>query len=687
MHLHLIGRVTAEIDGQPVPLPPGRPSELLAWLAAHPGLHPRSRLAPIFWPDVPDATSRASLRTALWTLRKALGPAGDAVLTIDRSSVGLGGDALWVDLRELPEAAARDPAEALAAAVDAVLPGIEAEWADEVRQEHRRTVVELLVALEQQAEDDEDHQTALRAARRLSEIEPFSEERHRLLLRRLAAAGDHAAAIREHDTFRRLLWDELRVRPSGATAELVERLASSPDREPDAVALPSALRRAQRPVFVGRADECDELLAVWRDTLGSGGPNVLLLTGEAGIGKTSLAARFAAEVFGADASVLFGAAVEDALLPAEPFLEAIGEHHALGAEHLIDLVRQRIEERSSDRPLLLVLDDFQWADGASFALLRRLARSEAARHLAVLVLYRTGAATDPKLAALLADLARDGRLTRVDLGPLSLPATSELLAELDPGGDLSGRAERVHADTGGNPLYVHELGRHLLETPDGASVSERAGNRALGFSGPPKAAPERAAASAVPPSVRDLVVGRLHRLSACGAEAVAMAAVLGARAELAVVRHMTTGPDPLAGLEEGVAGGLVEEESAGVHVFRHAVVRDAVYESLSRTWRAELHRRAADAIRAVHGDGDGPHLCDIAQHRCAATPPDSARAAVADAERAGRWAIENHAYERAVVVLTKALRLADESSRSRVAVRRAVAYQRLTHAFIDPVSV
>jgi DNA-binding SARP family transcriptional activator len=635
VRVHLVGRVAVEVDGAPVALPPGRATELLAWLAAHPGLHPRSRVAPIFWPDVTDATSRASLRTALWALRKALGPAGERVLALDRRTVGLEGDDLWVDVRD-PEADATGD----------LLPGIEAEWADEVRADHRRALV---ARLSQQGD--------LEATRRLAMLDPFSEEYHRLLLRRLVDAGEQATALREHDAFRRRLWDELRLRPSAATRDFVQQLSSTSPAEAEATAFPPRLARVECDVFVGRDDEYRRLRETWQAVQRGAGPQVVLACGEAGIGKTCLLTRFAGDVHADGGTVLFGEAAEDELLPAEPFLEALGEHHSLTPPELVEIVRRRIEDIASRGPVLLVLDDFHWADSVSFAVLRRLARSQAAERLAVLVSFRPEEAARARFAALEADLARTEQLVRIDLGPLSPVSTGVLLGRLDPDGRLSARAERIHEETGGNPLFVRELGRYLLDSPNRPSV---------------------------PDTVRNLVAARLHRLAAATLETVSAAAVLGLRAELGVLRHVLRPDlDVLEALDEAAGAGLIDEDGAGVHVFRHSLVRTAVYESMSKSRRAELHRRAADAIRSVHGD-QGRHLCDIAEHRCAAVPADSATAAVADARRAGEWAVDNHAYDRAVVVLTKALPFAaDPTTRSELNVRRAVAYQRLSHAIFD----
>lgn len=641
--MHLVGRVAVEVDGAAVSLPPGRATEVLAWLAAHPGLHPRSRVAPVFWPDVPDSAARASLRTALWALNKAL---GEGVLTLERTMVGLAPE-VWVDLRHDD-------------GTGPVLPGIETEWADEVRAEHHRRIAGRLAVAGDEAEQAGDWRAAVDSTRRLTALDPYSEECHRLLLRRLVAAGEPAAAIREHDAFRRRLWDDLRVRPSPETRELVATLPTATEQVAPTAALPPRLARAARQVFVGREHEYEVLRHAWAAVEQGNGPGVMFLCGEPGIGKSCLAARFATDVHSQGGHVLFGEAAEDELLPAEPFLDAIGEHHSLAPNELVDVVRRRIEATVAARgPVLLVLDDFQWADTVSFAVLRRLARSHAAGRLGILVAYRPDGGARARFAALDGDV--DGAV-RIELGPLAASTTTSLLEQLDPKGGLARRADRIHHDTGGNPLLVHELGRYLLDEPSAAR------------------------GSSVPDTVRNLAVARLQRLSPDATEAVLAAAVLGLRAELSVVRRMVTpGVDALGGLEEAASIGLMDEEAAGVHVFRHALVRDALYEGMSKSRRAELHRRAADAIRSVHGD-DGRHLCDIAEHRCAAVPPDSAGAAVADATRAAGWAVDNHAYDRAIVVLTKAMPLADDANRRVLTIRRAVAFQRLSHVQFDLVS-
>src|SRR5204862_2735891 len=129
VHVHLLGELEVEADGTRIEPPASRRAwSLLAWLALHPGEHPRSAVAAAFWPDVLDASARASLRSAVWALRRALGDAGERHLSGGRESLGLS-DA-WVDVAEAERlAAAGDLEAALELAAGDLLPGCEEDWA------------------------------------------------------------------------------------------------------------------------------------------------------------------------------------------------------------------------------------------------------------------------------------------------------------------------------------------------------------------------------------------------------------------------------------------------------------------------------------------------------------------------------------------------------------------------------
>src|SRR3954452_1166518 len=132
LQVRLLGDVRAELDGRAI-TPPGsrRAWALLAWLALHPGGHDRGTLAARFWPDVLDVSARASLRSAVWALRRALGPGGEAHLIATRERVGLDPDAgLLVDALAFEALmAAGRPADALALGDGELLTGVQEDWA------------------------------------------------------------------------------------------------------------------------------------------------------------------------------------------------------------------------------------------------------------------------------------------------------------------------------------------------------------------------------------------------------------------------------------------------------------------------------------------------------------------------------------------------------------------------------
>jgi DNA-binding SARP family transcriptional activator len=207
VRVHLVGELSVEVEGERRELPHGRPAELFAWLALHPRLHPRSSVAGRFWPNVLDASARASLRNAVWAIRRVLGPDAEGALVATRDRIGLAdGDTVWVD--------ARDP-ELLDPVDGELLPGIEEEWAVEARDEQRRRRVGVLAAAADQAETRGERARALALTRQQAELDPLSEQVHRSLIRRLAGSGEASAALAAHATFRTRMLATLRMGPSG----------------------------------------------------------------------------------------------------------------------------------------------------------------------------------------------------------------------------------------------------------------------------------------------------------------------------------------------------------------------------------------------------------------------------------------------------------------------------------------
>ena len=218
LRVRILGPMRVELDGRAIEPPAKRGAwSLLAYLAIHPGPHRRGDVAARFWPDVLDSSARQSLRSAVWALRRALGPGGRLVVTT-REEISLDRtDGLWVDALELEQRLAEGQLQdALALGEGELLAGFDEQWALEARAAHRDRISEAFEALAVKAERDGHHEIAVRLTRREVALDRLDEAAHRRLMTRLAAAGDRSGALSEYELLRERLRRELGVVPVGA---------------------------------------------------------------------------------------------------------------------------------------------------------------------------------------------------------------------------------------------------------------------------------------------------------------------------------------------------------------------------------------------------------------------------------------------------------------------------------------
>ena len=250
LRILLLGELSVEVDGRRLdPIASRRARSLLAWLAYHPGMHPRSRVAGVFWPEVLDSSGRASL----------VDDAGDASQGAGRGRRSLpdrGARAgrhrrrreIFVDVREVGRLAATDRLEeALSAVPRRASLDLDDDWVLDARRAQRERVGGLLERLGEEAEAAGDLEAAAAHARRRLELDPLSEDAARVLMRRLAAGGDRAAAVATYESLRAVLQRELGMAPSSDTRALAEQLRAAPqalDSGVRTLPLPAALRRA-----------------------------------------------------------------------------------------------------------------------------------------------------------------------------------------------------------------------------------------------------------------------------------------------------------------------------------------------------------------------------------------------------------------------------------------------------------
>jgi DNA-binding SARP family transcriptional activator/tetratricopeptide (TPR) repeat protein len=632
LEVRLAGGLTLRTEAGDI-TPPGskRARAVLAYLALHPGAHARGRLAARFWPDVLDESARASLRVALTELRQALGPEA-AVVHATRETVALEGPGLLVDTRSFHQALADgDPVRALAACRTPILDGFDDEWALQARDEHAQRLGE---ALEQAAMLAGDPEEAIRLTRSQVALDPLAEAANRRLIERLAATGDRAAAISAGRQFTERLRAQLGIAPSPETRALLAELRRA---EPPAVPPPAGLTGADEADFVGRGVELERLRASWGGVQMHRNRRIVLVAGEPGVGKTRLAHQFAAAALAGGAIVLEGRCSEEPLAPFEPFSEALGHAGAAeilqpghgddaGARHrLLDAVDDMLSGLASRAPLLLVIDDFHWADRGTLLLTSFLLRSSRPGPMLVLGTYRdTELGRQTPLTSALVELTRSGTLDRITLRGLPLGDVATLARSVLGNDEV---APRVHARTDGNAFFVEEVLRAMAET------------------GP----------HLVPESVRQAIGVRLSGMGEGANRLIAAAAILG-------LEHDTRALPATAGLESDAAEAALDEilrarllrPAATPHrlVFTHALVREAVLEECNVLQRARLHRRAAEALTAL---GEDRHLEEIAMHLFEAASTGDARQAADMLVRAGRRALDRLAYEDAAERFERAL--------------------------------
>jgi tetratricopeptide (TPR) repeat protein len=408
------------------------------------------------------------------------------------------------------------------------------------------------------------------------------------------------------------------------------------------------------------------------------GREVLLISGEAGLGKTTLVAEVARAEFDRGACVLFGHCEEDLATPYQLFAEALGHYvtHA-GEAQLVDHVEAHGSELSrlvpalasripglppsvatdSDtgrfllfaaivallstisehEPVVLVLDDLQWADKGSLLLLRHLTAADQAMRVLVLGTYRDSELSrSHPLTDTLAALRRQGAVTRIELSGLNdldVVAYVEAAAgqALDDAG--VGLAHAVYRETDGNPYFVSEVLRHLAET--GAIYQDGTGRWTS------ETTLEQVA---LPDSVREVIGARVGRLGKDAERVLSVAAVIGRDFDLDLLARATktTEDDLLDILEAAAVVALVREpdDASGRYNFAHALIQHTLYEDLGPNRRAQAHRKVAEALEDLCGDRPGVRVGELARHWMAATQPIDLIKAIGYSRQAGDAALD-----------------------------------------------
>jgi class 3 adenylate cyclase/tetratricopeptide (TPR) repeat protein len=365
---------------------------------------------------------------------------------------------------------------------------------------------------------------------------------------------------------------------------------------------------AQHPVrFVGRARELSVLASAWRSAV-DGDRRLVLLSGEAGIGKTRLLSQFATQVAAEGGTVRYGRCDEGVARPYGVWWEALAsmvDDLEVGDDQFSMFARltERVCASAADCPVLLILDDLHWADRGTLQLLRHVVSRVSAAPLMVVAAYRdSDVADNDALSAALAALHREVGVAGATLDGLSSADLSAMATDFGgPAGEsVAELAELVLAETAGNAFFAGELFRHLAET--GELTHEKVEPHVV----------------RLPSSVRDVVVARVQRLGERVQRTLTTAAVAGRDFDLRVVA-MAQGVsevDVLDDLETAQNAGLVAEVADRVDqfTFAHALVQRTLYSELSASRRARVHRSIAEALQQTFGERADQYAGELALH-------------------------------------------------------------------------
>ncbi len=628
---------------------------ILAVLAAERRAFARDELAALLWPDADDAAARGAFRRTLSALRAAV---GENVLVVDRTRVDLVRDHVRIDLLDLERLAGsadRGGLEhAAALARGPFLAGFSLrdspdfdDWRAARAITAERTVNTVLDRLSAALEDAGDLPAAIATAGRRVDLDPLDEGAHVRLMDLSAAAGDRAGAMRQYRACVAILERELGVAPLPETAARYEAIRDAVPADP--APRRAAPGRGHRGLpLVGRDRGMATLMHA--RTAAERDGRVVVLTGEAGIGKTRLAETFVSQARAAGSTVLSARAhAAEQAIAYGPIVELLRAGQAdpacadrlrrLDGASLADLARllptvegaargtdvhgpgaharlvtaiaeALVAAVSGTRPGIVWVDDVQWVDAESLEALAYLARRLTGRSVVLLLTWR-----HEELDAAALSFARQvealSAVTTVQLERLDRDDVEALVAAAtgvaEPAASL---VDPLVTASEGLPLYVVEVLAGGHTSPDG-----------------------------MPDGVRAVLRQRLATVDGLSEQVLAAAAAIGRSFDLATVRHASgrSEDETVQALDDLLRRGLIRElaerpdpsdavsgRSATAptspvlrYDFAHAALRDLAEASTSLARRRLLHRRIAEALRMDLGGvgrDDLGRLVRIAQH-------------------------------------------------------------------------
>jgi len=466
----------------------------------------------------------------------------------------------------------------------------------------------------------------------------------------------------------------------GKVTESVSQVTAAPESSP-----------LYRRVFVGREPEQKQLQAAFDGAM-SGQGALMMVVGEPGIGKTALCEQLATYVTLRGGKTLVGHCYEEGSLslPYLAFVEAMRSYvlsretrdlrrelgtGAADVARIVSEVREKLkveprppgdpeEERyrlmqavtsfltsaATVQPLLIILEDLHDSDKGTLEMLTHVSRNLSGARLLIVGTYRdVEVDRSHPLSAALAELRRVATFDRVLLRGLNADEVRRMLESITRQEVPWGLAEAVHRQTEGNPLFVQEVVRYLVE--EGLISREEGQWRVTTLE------------MSIPEGLRDVVGKRLSFLSTECNQLLSIAAVIGREFRLDVLQRVAEVPEDklLSALEEAKNAAVLEERSAvGVGAtfrFTHAFFRQILYEEIFTPRRIRIHQQVGRALEQVYARRREEHAAELAEHFAQSTEHEDLVKALEYSEMAARRALAVYAYGENVRLLEQALKV------------------------------
>jgi DNA-binding SARP family transcriptional activator/predicted ATPase len=663
LHINLLGEFRLRYDESLVTtVVQARMQAFLAYLLINrDSPHSRQQLAFLFWPDTSESQARTNLRQLLHHLHRAL-PDADHFLQIEIRTVQWRQESPFVaDIADfnhhLTEAAAarregRVASERTALEValkhysGELMPACYDDWIlperERLHQDYGKAL-ERLILLE---EEQRDYPLAIEHAQDLLRHEPLHETNYRRLMGLHALHGDRATALRVYHTCVTVLERELGVGPNQETQEVYQRLLNIDVSEMRYIR--SSAASAARPHFVGRHSEWKMLVNTWKRAE-NGHTTFVLISGEAGLGKTRLAEEFlewagqqgiitARSRSYATAGQLAYAPVTE-LLRTDALRTKLSRLDDVWLTDLARLLPELLVERndlpkpgpiteswqrkrlfeslakavlSDKEPLLLFLDDLQWCDQDTLEWLHYLMYFDEKAKLMLVGAMRPED-VDPAhpLTPLVLDLRIRERLIEIELNPLDVGDTTTLAEQMTTRKLDVEQASRLYSHTEGNPFFVIETVR--AETGSGEPVGSVEGMERTSAPVLPDSASSR---RTLPPRVYAVVQARLHQLSPSAHELARVAATIGRAFNSDVLAQASEIDEEtfVRSLDELWRRRIIREQGRNAYDFSHDYLCEGAYSEISAARQQVFHRHVASALEQVHAGNLGAVSGQIAFH-------------------------------------------------------------------------